>query len=334
MQDITKKVINIMASERGYSKVEVYGLKGRCLEYGLLRNTEEFSEVMLFLKKNQLHDKEIYSIAFKELKEKYNNISISYILIDNLINQEEVVNYFEEIQESLALSFYFVIIDLEKKVMIRSHDKLLNNISDLNYCLSNINFNEQKKEIPYITYILMAINIVLFIPAAYLSGNIFSFSNEALIFLGAKENTLIQNGQYYRLFTCMFLHGGIVHIISNMYSLYAIGPFIEEIYGKYKYLFIYILSGIAASIFSYLFSPAVSIGASGAIFGLLGAMLVFALKNRKRINKKFLSNIISVIFINLIIGATLPGIDNFAHLGGLIGGVILSAIVSNKEVNK
>lgn len=126
----------------------------------------------------------------------------------------------------------------------------------------------------------------------------------------------------------MFLHGGIVHVAVNMYSLYAIGPMVERVYGKAKYIAIYFISGILASIFSYAFSTSVSIGASGAIFGLLGAVLIFAFKSKGKTGSGFIKSILSVIFINIFIGATLPNIDNFAHMGGLLGGMLVAFLVS------
>lgn len=191
--------------------------------------------------------------------------------------------------------------------------------------------NKAGNELPIVTIALIAINVLYFLLSAYLSGSFMSISNEVLVALGAKYNAGIAAGQYYRLITCMFLHGGIVHIGLNMYALYAIGPLVEKVYGRKKYLGIYFISGISSSLLSYIMSPTISIGASGAIFGLFGACLIFAVRMKKRIGKGFLSNIIQVIVINLIIGFTLPNIDNFAHIGGLLGGVVTGAAFFNKS---
>ncbi|MCS4483449.1 rhomboid family intramembrane serine protease [Clostridium botulinum] len=125
----------------------------------------------------------------------------------------------------------------------------------------------------------------------------------------------------------MFLHGGLIHLALNMYALNAIGPLVEIYFGKAKYLIIYFISGILSSYFSYLFSSSVSIGASGAIFGILGATLIIAYTNRKKGGKEFLNNIISVIVVNLILGFSIPNVDNFGHIGGLIGGVIITFVL-------
>ena len=183
-----------------------------------------------------------------------------------------------------------------------------------------------------VTYCIIGINIVVFLISAYLSKNIFNIDDKVLLAMGAKENTLISNGEYYRLLTSEFLHAGIVHISMNMYSLYIIGKLVEKIYGKSRYLIIYMASGIFASLLSYLLSNSMSVGASGAIFGIMGATLVMAYKLRERIGKEFLINVISVIVINLIFSVSVPNIDLFAHLGGFISGTVLSWILYKEKL--
>jgi rhomboid protease GluP len=121
-----------------------------------------------------------------------------------------------------------------------------------------------------------------------------------------------------------------------MYSLYILGSQLEPIFSKVKYIILYIISGLAASILSNILLPeTVSIGASGAIFGLLGALLVFVIKNKDKINKGALSNLVMVIGINLFIGATTPSIDNYAHVGGLVMGILIGIMfLINKETIK
>ncbi|MDS0524153.1 rhomboid family intramembrane serine protease [Clostridium sp. SHJSY1] len=187
-----------------------------------------------------------------------------------------------------------------------------------------------------VTVSLIAINIVVFIISALMTTNFvknLSIDDYTLAILGAKYTPLINQGQWWRLFTCMFLHGGLIHIAVNMYSLYSIGTQIEEIYGRYKYLIIYIISGLTASLFSYYLSPnSLSVGASGAIFGLLGAILAFAIKERERMDKGVIGNIIITIAFNLYLGtAVLSNIDNYAHVGGFIGGLIVAGICLIKK---
>lgn len=162
-----------------------------------------------------------------------------------------------------------------------------------------------------------------------LSKSIVDIDSMTLLEMGAKYNPLISRGEVWRLFTAAFLHGGILHLACNMYSLYAVGTQVERIYGKVKYIIIYILSALGASVLSYLLAPrSLSVGASGAIFGVLGAILVFVIKEKNKLSKGALGNILSVIALNLYIGFTIPNIDNYAHIGGLIVGIIISIILT------
>lgn len=171
----------------------------------------------------------------------------------------------------------------------------------------------------------------MYLISAFLSGSILEMDARVLVYLGANFAPLIDMGEYYRFITCAFLHGGIMHIALNMYALYAIGPLIEKTYGKSKFTLIYFISAIIASFFSYKFSIGVSMGASGAIFGLLGAALVLSIRMRKVIGEDFKRSIISVILVNVIIGLSISNIDNFAHLGGLLGGTLVSMVVFKKR---
>lgn len=183
---------------------------------------------------------------------------------------------------------------------------------------------------PWITYLIMAICIITFL-LMYVFGN-GSEDNLTLLKFGANLDVLTKRGEYYRILTCIFLHIGIVHLLLNMYSLYIIGPQVESFYGKIKYLFIYLYSGICGSILSLAFSNnVISAGASGAIFGLLGSLLYFGYHYRVYLGNVIKSQIIPVILVNLFIGFITPGIDNFAHIGGLIGGVIASMICGVKD---
>lgn len=193
--------------------------------------------------------------------------------------------------------------------------------------------NPSRKRAQYrnsaLTSALIIINIVIFLISVGISGNIIDIDSMTLLKMGAKYNPCINNGEVWRLLTAAFLHGGIMHLACNMYSLYVVGSQIEVIYGKFKYIIIYVLSAIGSSGLSYLMAPkSLSVGASGAIFGLLGAMLVFAIKEKNRLNKGVIGNIFAVIALNLYIGLTVSNIDNYGHIGGLIIGIVISVILS------
>jgi len=146
------------------------------------------------------------------------------------------------------------------------------------------------------------------------------------LLFGAKVNGAIAAGQIWRLITPIFLHAGLWHVGVNMYSLYALGPAIERFFGSIRMAVIYLLSGISGVIFSLAFSPAASVGASGAIFGLLGALASFLYRHRQTFGaagRFHLRQILLIAVINLGIGL-MPQIDNWGHLGGLLGGVLLT----------
>ena len=156
-----------------------------------------------------------------------------------------------------------------------------------------------------------------------------SHDEGTLLFFGANNGYLVKSGEIHRLLTCVFLHIGIMHLLCNMYSLYIIGKEVENLYGKIKYIAIYLLSGLTGSILSIAFSNdgVISAGASGAIFGLLGALLYFGYYYRTYLGATIKSSVVPVIIVNLIFGFLNPMIDNAGHIGGLIGGILVSMMV-------
>jgi membrane associated rhomboid family serine protease len=183
----------------------------------------------------------------------------------------------------------------------------------------------------FITNIIIAINIIIFIAMAIASaGNaIMEPESELLINWGANYLPLINLGQYWRLFTCMFLHIGIMHLTVNMYSLFSLGEAVEHIFGKKLYILAYITSGLIASILSLWYNGInVSAGASGALFGLIGLLIAIACTNifAKEHKAGILKNLLITVAINIGIGFSSSRIDNAAHIGGLIAGLIIGLI--------
>ena len=128
-----------------------------------------------------------------------------------------------------------------------------------------------------------------------------------LFYFGAKVNELVVQGEYWRLFTAMFLHIGLLHLFFNSYALYLYGPAVEKLFGKVKFLVIYIVSGLMGSLLSYLFSPNPAAGASGAIFGLMGSLLYFRKEKRNLFQRIFGPGLLMIIGINLMYGFIQPG---------------------------
>ena len=197
------------------------------------------------------------------------------------------------------------------------------------------------------TLIIIGVNILVFLISSYLinknlsmiaSSNGVNISdipqkivnmidNSVLISLGAKYTPLIKEGQVWRLITCAFLHGSFLHIACNMYMLYSIGPQIQRIFGSVKYILLYLISCVTSSVLSIIINPdSISVGASGGIFGLMGALLAFAIIERNKINKEYTIGLVKNIGINLVIGLLVINIDNAAHIGGFLGGIVLGFI--------
>mmetsp|Transcript_32820 Transcript_32820/g.128899 ORF Transcript_32820/g.128899 Transcript_32820/m.128899 type:complete len:188 (+) Transcript_32820:358-921(+) len=156
------------------------------------------------------------------------------------------------------------------------------------------------------------------------------FMGDKLTMMGAKVNRAIAEGQFYRLLTSMFLHGSLGHLLVNSLSTYSIGPSVESWFGKKRFIALYLFSGFCGNLMSFYFLPQPSIGASGAVFGLLGALAFFLLRHRGLIrgSERNLTRFAYVIAINFAMGLSPNSqIDNFGHLGGLLGGVMFSYLI-------
>lgn len=172
---------------------------------------------------------------------------------------------------------------------------------------------------PYVTYALIASCILVYLGqmATQTPGG-----SDLLTQWGAKINPAIIAGQYWRLITPMWLHGSILHLAFNMYALYIFGTNLEGAYGHGRFFVLYMLSGFAGNVVSFMMSTRASVGSSTAIFGLIAAQGVFLYQNRKLIRnaQSMLINTLAIAGINLVLGLS-PGIDNWGHMGGLIGGL-------------
>ncbi|MBW7649832.1 rhomboid family intramembrane serine protease [Anoxybacillus sp. ST4] len=174
------------------------------------------------------------------------------------------------------------------------------------------------------TYVFIALQIAMFFILELNGG---STNTLTLIEYGAKFNPLILQGEWWRFFTPIVLHIGFLHLIMNTFALYYLGPLVEKLYGSSRFLFIYIFAGFAGSLASFLFSPSVSAGASGAIFGCFGALLYFGKVHPHLFFRTIGMNVLTVIGINVAFGFVVPNIDNAGHIGGLVGGFLAASIV-------
>lgn len=176
---------------------------------------------------------------------------------------------------------------------------------------------------PLWTYVLLAINAVVFLAMTASGG---SESVRVLVRYGAKVNPLIVAGQYWRFVAPVFLHIGFIHLAFNAYALYLFGQDVERLFGRARFLALYLLAGVSGVVASFVGSEAISAGASGAIFGLVGAMLVyFAVyrDNLGRFGRQRLTSLLLITVLNLAWGFLGTGIDNLGHIGGLLAGLLM-----------
>lgn len=177
---------------------------------------------------------------------------------------------------------------------------------------------------PRVTYTIMGITIFFYL--LQMASEFFFSGADYPAFFGMKINEAILAGQLWRLITPVLLHGSLMHIGFNMYALLAIGAGMESRMGHIRFLMLYLVSGFAGNVFSFFFSEAYSLGASTAVFGLLAAEGIFLYLNKDLFGQRgqrALSNIVMVAAVNLFIGMS-PGIDNWGHIGGLLGGLIFA----------
>ena len=177
---------------------------------------------------------------------------------------------------------------------------------------------------PVVTNILLGLVGLAFVAEILVSRSVTDISTAASITAGAQLNSLIAGGDYWRLLSAVFLHAGLMHLAFNGWALFSVGRDMESLLGSVWFTAIYLLAGLAGNVAYYLLGPNVpSLGASGAIFGLIGAEAAFFLRNRPllgRFGRQRLGNLAMMIGINLVFGFTVPGINNIAHLGGLLTG--------------
>ena len=330
-EELVMKLLHYFITERGYNPVVIRGVKDEIwlenlnddykivrIVSGYIHNNEQF-KFDLFKTKNLLK-----SIKKKTLSFKISALSIFVNLGDNVdINEFSNSNIkFAKVEDIGDLKKYRFVIDAFpditndmdfKEKGLELFIKITDDINRKNENDAKMNEDVFKPKKPIITYGLIFINVLIYL---------LCILNNNLITTLAVNRYFITSGQYYRLITGIFCHASIWHLVFNMYALYIIGMQLESFLGKYKYLTIYLLSGLSGSLLSILFSSNYSVGASGAIFGLMGSLLYFGYHYRVYLDSVVKSQIIPLILINLIIGFSFTGIDNFAHVGGLVGGIL------------
>ncbi len=342
--EILMSLVHYFVTKEGYAPIYVQGVKDEIW----LENIDGPYRIIR-INSNYIHNEEQYKfdeakiknimmqIKKKTLSFKVNTLNINLNVADRVKveNEKHIDNVFikdiDEIKKNKEINEIFPNMKNDLYQSKNSLDLLLNVTNDINKKTETDNKKYEKifsrKKI-LMTYIIMAMCVVM-----YLVTVLMGLNNMNLLLLGANNIELLKHGQIYRLITYGFLHGSIVHLISNMYCLYVIGSQVENNLEKKRFLIVYFVSMITGGLLSALFNDGISIGASGAIFGLLGALLYFGLHFRLYLSEALRTRIIPVIVLNLIIGFAVPGIDVVCHIGGLIGGFLSAMMVGIPDID-
>ena len=331
---VIMSLINYFITEKNYNPMIIHGVRD---EIWLENLTEEYKIVRIV--SHHIHNKEQLDFdkfklnrIVKQVKKKTLSLRIKVLNIYTDIEDEKIlsnddvlINKEEDINSPKLIDAFPNIVEKTKRDEngLEYFIKVTDNINKRNEAKSKEAEKIFKSKKTTVTYGIMFICILMFI-LMYIFGN-GSEDNYTLLLFGANLDVLTKGGDYYRLVTSMFLHIGIWHLFVNMYSLYVLGKEVENTLGRRKYLIIYLLSGIAGSILSLAFNHnIICAGASGAIFGIMGAILYFGYYYRAYLGSTIINSILPVIILNLIIGFLDTGIDNAAHIGGLVGGILLT----------
>lgn len=343
---MTMKLLHYFITEKNYNPVVLQGVKNEIW----LENMDQDYQIVRIVSE-YIHNNEQYNVdtfktkrILKAIKRQTLNLKMDVLSIfldlgDNVeLHQEKHLSSAKVENEKDIKNYDFInetFPDITKKLTFT--EKGVNLFLKITGDINEKNVTRAKKvekvfqpKTPIITYVLITINILIF-----LVGLIFN-KHEMLINAFATYGPLIRTGEYYRLITGAFLHANIVHILVNMYSLSILGKQAESFFGKIKFLIIYLISAITGSLLSILLNGSTpSIGASGAIFGIFGALLYFGYHYRVYLGNTLVKEMVPIIVLNLLLGFALPGIDNFAHIGGLVGGFLIAkALGFNEENNK
>ncbi len=178
------------------------------------------------------------------------------------------------------------------------------------------------------TYVLIALNIAVYAYTSFIAGNFLSTDYSVLLRYGQVNDLVINSGFYYQLFTSMFIHADIAHIVGNMLFLFIFGLRGEEMFSLPEYLAIYFLGGLTGNLLSLLLLPSttISVGASGAIFAMFGAAIIYA---RRSFRQSIIGALIYAFFLLFISSGI--GVNNFAHLGGLVTGLVIGYVLATRR---
>lgn len=344
--DIVMRLIHYFIIEKNYTPIVVRGVKDEVW----LQNDEGPYRIIR-INSNYIHNEEQYNLDLFKIKNvmrqikkktlsiKMNTLNICLDVNENVKLKEEknidsvLINNIKDITKNELVT---VFPDIKDKLITseKGMELIMNITQDINKKTEKENkiyesIFKQKKVV--ITNILIALCLIVFFATILYGGNPLGINNFILYIFGANLKEAVIGGQIYRLITSTFLHVSIFHLLFNMYALFIIGNQLEMYIGKFKFLCVYIISAISGSLLSCIFTQGLSVGASGAIFGLLGSLLYFGYHFRLYLGSVLKTQIIPLILLNLLLGFMDPKIDNAAHIGGLIGGYLTTMALGIKE---
>ena len=346
-EEIVMKLLHFFITEQNYNPIVLHGAKNEIW----LENMDNGSYEIVRIVTNYIHNDEQLNLDLFRTKQitkriKKKTFSFNMDVLSIFVNLNERVKIDNLNLNHMDVASVKNIKDLNKYDFITTNYPHITADTDFKEegfnlfmkITSDINKKNEEEALkaedvfkmkkPYVTYTLIGINIIIFL-LMYILGR-GSYDIDTLLKFGALSSDLVKDGEYFRLITCSFIHIGILHIFFNMYALYVVGPQLENFYGKTKYLIIYLFSALMGSLFSCLFTNSISAGASSAIFGLFGSLLYFGYHYRVYLGNVIKSQIIPILLINFLLGFMLSGIDMSAHVGGLIGGTIISMALGVK----
>lgn len=337
--EIVMRLVHYFITEENYQPIIVNGVKNEIWLENLNANYK-----VIRINSNYIHNEEqlkfdnfkirnvTKQIKKKTLSFKLKTLNILLDLNDNITLKEDklIDNYkvdsLKDIRQDDNLAGLFPklkTMTLKKTDDVENFIKLTNDINEKSEADNKEYERIFKPKRIVITNILVVLNIIMFA----LTMTVPKLANMFIL-----NPVAVRNGEVYRLLTSTFMHASILHLVFNMYALSIIGKQIETFLGKSKFLLVYIFSGLTGSLLSCAITNSYSLGASGAIFGLMGSLLYFGYHYRLYLGSVLLGQIVPVIIINLVIGYLTPSIDNAAHIGGLVGGLFLSmALGVNKD---
>ena len=332
--EIIMSLVHYFITEENYTPIVVKGAKDEIW----LENMDGPYRVVR-INSNHIQNKEQFDFdmlktkgVLKQIKRKTFSMSMNILNIFLDINQIPENNYknmdFISLDSLKSVPENTILVNAFKKIKTNLKTEEID-IEDIIHKTDDVNRKTAKKNKMYedifkpktiiITKVLISVCILYFAYILFKTKGDLSANN--LVYYGANFRDYIKSGEWYRLFSCIFIHASFLHLIINMYALRVLGYQLESYLGKIKFTLVFIISGLIGSLFSAILTNAVSVGASGAIFGLLGSYLYFAYHYRLVLGNTLKSEILPVIIINLLVGLMIPGIDIFAHIGGLVGGI-------------